>query len=55
MHRDLPIVIVSGPRAAELARKHAKDSCLAALTRPYTAEELQETLRALRVRRRGGD
>jgi CheY-like chemotaxis protein len=55
MHRDLPIVIASASRAAELTRKHAKDGCLAALAKPYTPDQLRETLRALRVRCRGDD
>jgi len=55
LHRDLPIVIASPARAAELAGKHAADSCFAAITKPYTAGELQDTLRALRVRCRSAE
>jgi PAS domain S-box-containing protein len=54
LHRDLPIVIASRSRAAELAAKHASDSCFAAIAKPYAPGELQEILSALRVRCRGG-
>jgi CheY-like chemotaxis protein len=55
LHRDLPTIIVSPTRAAELAAKHAEDSCFAAMTKPYTPDELQDTLRSLRVRCRAAD
>jgi CheY-like chemotaxis protein len=53
LHRDLPIVITSRSRAAELASRYDNDSCVSALAKPYTQGQLQETLRALRVRCRG--
>jgi PAS domain S-box-containing protein len=53
LHRDLPVVIVSASRAEELTGKNANDSCLAALAKPYTDDQLLDMLRRLRVRCRG--
>jgi len=54
LHRDLPVVITSHTRAGELASSYEADTCVSALAKPYTRDELQATLRALRVRCRGG-
>jgi CheY-like chemotaxis protein len=54
LHRDLPVVITSRSGAEELANHHPGDNCVAALATPYTADELRQTLRELRVRCRGG-
>jgi hypothetical protein len=54
LHRDLPVVITSRSGAEELANRHPGDNCVAALATPYTADELRQTLRELRVRCRGG-
>jgi CheY-like chemotaxis protein len=53
LHRDLPIVITSRSRAAELASRYDDDSCVSALAKPYTQSQLLEALLALRVRCRG--
>jgi PAS domain S-box-containing protein len=52
-HHDLPIVIASRARAAEIGQRHRGDACLAAIAKPYTASVLQATLRELNVRCRG--
>jgi CheY-like chemotaxis protein len=52
-HHDLPIVIASRARAAEIGQRHSGDACLAAIAKPYTASVLQATLRELNVRCRG--
>jgi PAS domain S-box-containing protein len=55
LHRDLAVVIASPSRAPELAAKHSDDSCFAAIAKPFTTDELRQSLRSLRVRCRGGD
>jgi CheY-like chemotaxis protein len=52
-HHDLPIVISSRAHSEALAARLADDPCLAVIARPYTAGQLQDTLRALNVRCRG--
>jgi CheY-like chemotaxis protein len=50
LYHDLPIVISSSAQAEALAGALDDDRCLAVIAKPYTAVQLQETLRALNVR-----
>jgi hypothetical protein len=52
--RHIDSAIPSRSRAAELAGRYRGETCVAVLGKPCTADELQQTLRALRVRCGGG-
>ena len=55
-HRDLPIVISSSADVQDLAERLGGDGCATVIAKPYTAVQLQETLRALHVTcRRSGE
>jgi CheY-like chemotaxis protein len=49
LYSDLPIVIASGARAAQLKRHFNGDRSVAVIAKPYKAGTLQDTLRLLGV------
>jgi PAS domain S-box-containing protein len=49
LYSDLPIVVASGVRAAELKRHFSDDRNVAVIAKPYKAGKLQDTLRLLGV------
>jgi hypothetical protein len=49
LYSDLPIVVASGARAAQLKRHFSDDRNVAVIAKPYKAGKLQDTLRLLGV------
>ena len=49
LHKDLPILITSAEREAELAARFADDRCTGVIGKPYTGARLADALRAVGV------
>jgi len=49
LYADLPLVIASASRAAELKEQFSRDRCVAVIAKPYRIGTLQDVLRSLHV------
>ncbi len=49
LHADLPLLVTSSERAAELSQHFGTDRCTTVLARPYAGSQLQAALKTLGV------